>query len=246
MNSPLVYNRPMNAIVKIGLVGDRSDDVRAHGAIPKALESAARFVGLGVTHTWLPTAALAAGAGPELDDFNGIWCVPGSPYASMQGALAAIRHARERSIPFVGTCGGFQHALIEIARDVAGIASADHEESSPDAEEPIIHRLTCALREDEREVHILPGSRLASIYEREAIREGYQCAFGVNPKYRAALERAGVAFTADDDDGDPRAIELAAHPFFLATLFQFELAALRGATPPLAVAFLRAAAHRAE
>ncbi|HXX68939.1 MAG TPA: hypothetical protein VEK07_17260 [Polyangiaceae bacterium] len=234
----------MNPIVKIGLVGDRSDKRRAHSAIPRALESAARLIGLDVTHAWLPTPALAAGAGDALDDFDGIWCVPGSPYASMQGALAAIRCARERSIPFVGTCGGFQHALIEIARDVAGIASADHQESSPGAEEPVIHRLTCALREDEREVHILPGSRLASIYERETIREGYHCAFGVNLEYRAALERTGVAFTASDDDGDPRAIELAGHPFFLATLFQFELAALRGATPPLVVAFLRAVVLR--
>jgi CTP synthase (UTP-ammonia lyase) len=234
----------MNAIVKIGLVGDRSDKVRAHGAIPRALEGAARLAGLDVTHAWFPTAALAGGAGDEFDEFNGIWCVPGSPYASMQGALAAIRYARECSVPFVGTCGGFQHALIEIARDVAGFASADHEESSLGAEEPVIHRLTCALREDEREVHLLPGSRLASIYERQTIREGYHCAFGVNPKYRAALERVGVGFTATDKDGDPRAIELAGHPFFLATLFQFELAALRGATPPIVVAFLHAAALR--
>ena len=234
----------MNAIVKIGLVGDRSDKVRAHGAIPRALESASRLAGLDVTHAWLPTAGLAGGAGGAFDDFHGIWCVPGSPYASMQGALAAIRCARERSIPFVGTCGGFQHALIEIARDVAGIASADHEESNPGGEEPVIHRLTCALCEDEREVHLVAGSRLASIYERQTIREGYHCAFGVNPKYRAALERVGVGFTATDEDGDPRAIELAEHPFFVATLFQFELAALRGGTPPIVVAFLRAAALR--
>lgn len=205
--------------MKIGLVGDRSDERRAHGAIPRALESAARLIGLGVTHAWLPTAALAAGAGDELADFDGIWCVPGSPYVSMPGALAAIRCAREYSVPFVGTCGGFQHALIEIARDVAGIASADHEESSPGAEELVIHRLTCMLHEDEREIHLRPGSRLASIYERDSIREGYHCAFGVNPKYRAVLERTGVVFTGTDDDGEPRAMELAGHPFFLATLY---------------------------
>ena len=103
---------------------------------------------------------------------------------------------------------------------------------------------SCALLDDEREVHLLPGSRLASIYERESVREGYHCAFGVNPKYLAILKQVGVAFTATDKDGDPRAIELAGHPFFVATLFQFELAALRGATPPIVVAFLRAAALR--
>jgi CTP synthase (UTP-ammonia lyase) len=232
----------MKAIVRIGLVGDRSDSVRAHGAIPGALESAARAAGLDVTHAWLPTTTLAEAAGDRLSDFDGIWCVPGSPYASMAGALAAIRHARECDVPFLGTCGGFQHALIEIARDVAGIASADHEESNPGAEELVVQRLACALSEDEREVHLLPGSRLASIYERTTVREGYHCSFGVNPKYRAPLERVGVRFTATDEDGGPRAMELAGHPFFVATLFQFELAALRGVTPPIAVEFLRVAA----
>ncbi len=226
--------------VKIGLVGDKSDEVRAHRAIPRALESAAPLAGLDVAYTWLPTTELAGDASLELAELHGVWCVPGSPYASMQGALAAIRYARESSVPFLGTCGGFQHAVIEIARDVAGIASADHEESSPGAEEPVVHRLACALREDEREVTLVPGSRLATIYERETIHEGYQCSFGMNPKYRAALERAGLRFTAHDSDGEPRAFELAGHPFFLGALFQFELAALRGVTPPVVVAFLRA------
>jgi CTP synthase (UTP-ammonia lyase) len=228
--------------VNIGLVGDRRDECRAHRAIPGALGSAARLVGVDLSFAWLPTSSLADGMATDLAPFDGIWCVPGSPYTSMQGALAAIRHARERGVPFVGTCGGFQHAIIEIARDLAGIPSADHQESSPDAAEPVVCRLACALGEDEREVHLLPGSRLASIYERATIREGYHCSFGVNPKYRAALEREGVRFTATDGDGDPRAFELAGHPFFLGALFQFELAALRGATPPVVVAFLRAAA----
>jgi CTP synthase (UTP-ammonia lyase) len=232
----------MKAIARIGLVGDRSDTRRAHRAIPEALDRAAPLAGLRIAYEWLPTTELADGAGDRLADFDALWCVPGSPYASMRGALAAIRYARERSVPFLGTCGGFQHALIEIARNVAGIASADNEESRPDAAEPVVHRLACALNDDERVVDLLPGSRLASIYKRETIHEGYHCSFGVNPKYRAALERAGVRFTAHDRDGDPRALELAGHPFFVGALFQFELAALRGGTPPVVVAFLQALA----
>jgi CTP synthase (UTP-ammonia lyase) len=232
----------MRTIVKIGLVGDRRDSVRAHGAIPKALALAARALGVEVTATWLPTPTLERGVGDALAGLDAVWCVPGSPYASMQGALAAIRHVRDRGVPFVGTCGGFQHAVIAIARDVAGVTSADHQESNPDAPDPVIHRLACALREDERAVHVVPGSRLASIYERATVREGYQCAFGLNLRYRAALEGAGLRFTATDDDGEPRAFELAGHPFFVGTLFQFELAALRGEVPPIAVAFVRAAA----
>jgi CTP synthase (UTP-ammonia lyase) len=227
--------------VRIGLVGDRNERVRAHGAIPRALDGAGRVAGVAVEHSWLPTAQLASGAAEALKPLQGIWCTPGSPYASMEGALAAVRFARECQMPLLGTCGGFQHALIEVARDVAGIAGADHQESSPDTAEPLIHRLACALREDERAVHLLPGSTLAAIYERTEVREGYHCSFGLNPKYRLALEAAGVRFIATDDDGEVRAMELAGHPFFLAMLFQVELSALRGLVPPVAVAFVRAA-----
>jgi CTP synthase (UTP-ammonia lyase) len=234
----------MATIVHIGLVGDRRAEVAAHGAIPTALASAARLIELDVRPVWLPTDTLTAGVGEKLANFDGIWCVPGSPYSSIAGALAAIRYARERGLPFLGTCGGFQHALIEIARNVAGILFADHEESSPGAAELVVHRLECALRGVEREVSLLAGSRLASIYGRTTIREGYQCSFGVNPSYRSLFERVGVCFAASDEDGDPRAFELAGHPFFVGTLFQLELAALRGETPPVVVEFLRAATGR--
>jgi CTP synthase (UTP-ammonia lyase) len=233
----------MTKIVRTGLVGDRSDEVRAHGAIPVALERAARVAGCDVRAEWLPSTAVNV---EELADFDALWCVPGSPYASMDGALAAIRYARERGVPFVGTCGGFQHALIEIARDVAGLHGADHEESSPDAAVRIVTRLACSLVKVKGGISFAPGSRLAAIYEAPTAVEEYQCNFGVNAAYVSALERAGVRFVAHDDAGDPRAMELPAHPFFVATLFQFELSALPGtsATHPLAVAFVRAAMQR--
>jgi CTP synthase (UTP-ammonia lyase) len=57
----------------------------------------------------LPTEEIVAAT--RVACFSGLWCVPGSPYRSMEGALLAIRHARESGVPFLGTCGGFQHAL---------------------------------------------------------------------------------------------------------------------------------------
>src|SRR5205809_607084 len=81
----------------------------------------------------------------KLELFHGIWCVPGSPYRSMDGALRANRFARENGRPFLGTCGGFQHAIIESLRNVAGLKHADHAESNPDAKMPVIVRLACSL-----------------------------------------------------------------------------------------------------
>src|SRR5678815_549787 len=102
-----------NTTVHIGLVGDYNADVPAHQAIPRALALAADALALNVEATWLPTDEIRDEA--QLVAFAGLWCVPASPYRSMEGALRAIRVAREQPRPFLGTCGGFQHAVVEYA-----------------------------------------------------------------------------------------------------------------------------------
>jgi CTP synthase (UTP-ammonia lyase) len=233
--------------VRIGLVGDYSEGVRAHRAIPRAFELVAeRAQGPRVALTWLPTAALAgrdvAGATAGLD---GLWCVPGSPYASMDGALAAIRHARETGLPFLGTCGGFQHALIEVARDLLGVAGADHAEARPDAEMLLIDRLSCSLVGVNGRLHLAPRSRLAAIYGATEATEAYHCNYGLNPAHRPLIEASPLEIVALDDEREVRAVELGGHPFFVATLFQPELSALAGEVHPLVRAFANAAAASA-
>lgn len=101
-----------DAVLRIALVGDYSPQVTAHAAIPKALALVAEHLGCCVEPVWMATGRLDGNAAAELGPFDGVWCVPASPYASMEGALAAIRFARETSRPFLGTCGGFQHAVL--------------------------------------------------------------------------------------------------------------------------------------
>jgi CTP synthase (UTP-ammonia lyase) len=117
----------MRGRVTIGLVGDRSDSVQAHLAIPPALENAAETLGIAAAYEWVPTERIRSAS--RVAAFDGLWCVPGSPYLSMEGALIAIRCAREGRIPFLGTCGGFQHAVIEYARNVLGCQDATDGES---------------------------------------------------------------------------------------------------------------------
>ena len=111
--------------MRIGLIGDFNPEVIAHITIPQALTLAARKVECSVETEWLPTPFLEKDTEEKLEDFDGLWIVPASPYESMEGALLAIRFARERGVPFLGTCGGFQHALIEYARNVLNLAEAD-------------------------------------------------------------------------------------------------------------------------
>ena len=158
----------------------------------------------------------------------------------MEGALRGIRFARENSLPFLGTCGGFQHAVIEYARNVLGWADAEHAEVSPDAARPVIALLACALVDATDAVRFVPGTKIAAAYDCERATEGYRCRYGLNSTFQAALMSGPLRASAHDDAGEVRAVELDDHPFFVGTLFQPERAALKGQLPPLAVAFVRA------
>jgi CTP synthase (UTP-ammonia lyase) len=178
----------------------------------------------------------------DLVNASGIWVVPASPYENTAGVLAAIRWVRETKRPFLGTCGGFQHAMIEYARNVLGLPDADHAETNPAGSQLVVHQLACSLDQSAL-LHLVPKSRLHRIYGRDTAQETYRCSFGLNVSFRQQFERAGMQFTAFDESGDPRAAELPAsiHPFIIGTLFQPERTALRGETPPLARAFVQAA-----
>ena len=203
---------------KIALVGDRSPSVRAHGRIPLLLDALRRREGLVLDPYWIPSSEAT-----DLEGFDGIWVVPGSPYSDPETVVAAIAAARLGEIPFLGTCGGFQHAILHLARDLAGIENAQHAEYGL-TETDVIVQLECSLVGHEGPITYAPGTLMARIAGVERSLERYHCSYGISPSYVEVLERAGVTFGAHDDDGAPRALELQDHPFFLGTLFQPELA----------------------
>jgi len=226
-------------VLMLALVGDRDERITAHRAIDAALPLVARHLDVAIEGRWLATDSIADSA--ALRGVHGLWCVPGSPYRSMDGALRAIAHARTQGVPFLGTCGGFQHAVIEYARHVLRWGDAEHAETAPTAARPVITPLACALVEASETVRLVPGTRIARAYAAAQAHEGYHCRYGLNPLFREALLRGPLVATAFDAHGEVRAVELADHPFFVATLFQPERAALRGQAPPLALAFAQTA-----
>jgi len=228
----------MGSPLHIGIVGDRDDRITAHRGIAAALPLTAQALDVDLRASWLGTDTITDAR--VLDGIDGVWCIPGSPYRSMDGALLAIRHARERGVPFLGTCGGFQHAVLEHARHLLGWSDADHAETAPDAPRAVIALLECALVEASETVRLAPGSRIARAYGSETAHEGYHCRYGLNPRFREALLEGPLRATAFDEQGEVRAIERDDHPFFVATLFQPERAALQGRMPPLVRAFVQA------
>lgn len=234
----------MTGRVRVALIGDYDPSVVAHQAIPPALALAGAAVGAAVEPVWMRTDSVADDVTPQLAGFDGVWCVPASPYASMDGALRAIHFARTGGRPFLGTCAGFQHAVIEYARSVLGLPDADHTETSPGAAVPLIAPLGCSLVEATGGIRFAEGGRLRAIYGRPDSVEGYHCSYGVNPRYASLFASGALRVTATDDAGEPRAVELDGHPFFIATLYQPERSSLRGETHPLVTAFVAAMAER--
>ena len=230
----------MSRPLRIALIGDFCAEVKAHIAIPRALAQAAALCECTVEPIWLATDRIPNEHAARFADYHGFWCVPASPYASMEGALAAIRFARVMRRPFLGTCGGFQHALIEYARNVLGLTEADHAESNPEARLPIITPLACALRERSERVLLQPGSQVQNLYGELEVEEEFNCGFGPNACLAHVFQRPDLRVTGRNESGEMRVLELTDHPFFVATLFQPERRALRGEAHPLTIAFVQA------
>jgi len=234
-----MQHTPLKSTLRIALVGDYNHDTVAHQAIPLAIDDAAAVLEVTADYDWLATQEIASFE--DLVGYDAIWVVPGSPYKNARGAFIAIQYARENAVPFLGTCGGFQHGVIEYARNVLGWGDAAHAETDR-AGRMVISELSCALVEQTGAVELRPHTLIARAYGKETIDEGYHCSYGVSPEFAQELERGDLRVTGWDEEGEVRAVELVTHPFFVATLFQHERNALAGRPVPLVQAMLRAAA----
>jgi CTP synthase (UTP-ammonia lyase) len=227
--------------ISIGLIGDFNAAVTAHQAIPQAIQLAAESLDCAAEVVWIGTKTISNEPSAQLGNFSALWCVPASPYENMEGALSAIRYARETGVPFLGTCGGFQHTLLEYARNVLGFNDAHHAETDPESEFALIAPLSCSLVEKSGEIVFKEGSRLKAIYGTGETSEKYHCNYGLNPEYVSLFDQTPLQICGYDLAGEVRAVELADHPFFFATLFQPERSALEGKTHPLITAYVVAA-----
>ncbi|XUA17652.1 CTP synthase C-terminal region-related (seleno)protein [Citrobacter sp. OP27] len=226
--------------LRIALVGDFNSEVIAHQAIPLAIDDAAAVQELTADYDWVATADIKSA--DDLAGYDAIWLVPASPYINAEGALTAIRYARENSIPFLGTCGGFQHAILEYARNVLGWSDAAHAETDTEGR-MVIAPLSCSLVEKSDTIELRANTLIAKAYGRLSIEEGYHCNYGISPAFATELDEGALRVTGWDEEGEIRAVELVTHPFFVGTLFQHERNALAGRPAPLVHALLRAAAN---
>lgn len=220
----------------IAIVGDF-----VPGFLPQStIHDSVKHTGKTVAMKWVSTLDCETMTPGEFAEFSGFWIAPGSPYKSIQGALAAIRFAREHDIPTLGTCGGFQHLVLEFARHVLDIRDAQHAEYDPYASKLFITKLECSLVGQKLPVLIKSGSLARTIYAKSQSIEEYYCNFGVNPNYVANLEAGGLQVTGCDSDGEVRIIELPTNRFYVGTLFVPQTYSSSKTPHPLIAAFIEA------
>ncbi len=243
----------MSDAVRIAILGDYDPKSPTLPSIEKALQHAAAKLEIPLESKWIPTLDLAKpGVEKILESFDGIFAAPGSPYKSFEGMLKGIEFARRGDWPFLGTCGGFQYALIECARNVLGIKDADSAENNSGSKNIIIYPVACAVPNQAKgkpklsgavpEIKLRPGSYLHSFYSQEVVTEEFFCNFEVNPDYEWAAMEAGFPVVARGNNGEIRAIESPTHRFYIATLYQPQLSSKSGHPHPLIMAFVQAAA----
>lgn len=224
--------------MKIAIVGEYDPHFEPHALTDAALGHSARLLAMNVEASWISTADVSPNV---LDDFDGVWIAPGSPYRDMHRTLQVIQRARCEKLPCFGTCGGFQHMVIEFARHELGIRDAEHAEYDPYASRLIVARLACSLAGRDMHLSFAPDSLVAKIYGAPHAVERYYCNFGVNHAYAEQISVGGFRIVGSDAEGEARVMELASHPFFVGTLFVPQFRSTVDAPHPLVTAFLRSA-----
>lgn len=223
--------------IRIGIIGDY-DGRPAHIATNEAIKHGAARLGLEVETVWVSTDSLLDGIQEILQGFAGLWCAPGSPYKSMIGAINGIQFARENNYPFIGTCGGFQHAVIEYARNVFQIKEVMNDNFDPYEPNELITALSCSLIGQTRHILIDKSSKIYKTYGMDEVNEKYNCSFGLGKQFQSKLHNGGFKVVGTDEEGEARIIVLEQNQFFIATLFQPQLSSTYETPHPLIMAFL--------
>jgi CTP synthase len=191
------------------------------------------------------------GAAAVLAGLDGVLVAPGFGSRGIEGKVAAVRHARESQVPFFGICLGMQVAVIEFARNVAGLKGANSTEFEPNAAYPVVDFLPdqrditekgATMRLGSYPCVLTPGSLAATAYGAREIQERHRHRYEVNNEYRDALVSKGMKLSGTSPDRSlVEMIELPDHPYFVGCQFHPEFKSRPQAPHPLFQSFIAAA-----
>jgi CTP synthase (UTP-ammonia lyase) len=228
-------------VLRIGILGDFNSKFDTHRATDQALALAGTALDVEISAEWIPTRNIAP---TNLREYQALIIGTGL-YDDREAVLAGVQEAREQRIPTLGACGGFQHMILEYARNVLGLKNPGHAEFDTDTSEHVIVPLECSLWGSEGEISLDPSSQAGMLYPESTATESFYCSFGVSPACSELLHKSPLRVAGTDAQGLIRVTELPGHPFFIGTLFVPQARALQGKSHPLVEGFVRCAVeHR--
>jgi len=244
-------------IVRIAVVGKYVTLHDAYLSVMEALKHGGFYHAAKVEISWVASDDLAAeGVTDTLREADGVLVPGGFGVRGVEGKVEAIRYAREESVPFLGICLGLQCAVIEYARNVCGLADANSSEFFPATCDPVIDILPeqkgvadmgGTMRLGAQPCHLAPGTHAGAAYGEPIVYERHRHRFEVNPKYHEVLRQNGLVVSGHSPDGRlAEIVELADHPFFVASQFHPELKSRPTKPHPLFREFIGAARVRME
>lgn len=251
--------------VRVAIVGKYTQLEDAYKSIAEALTHGGMANRVRVKAEWIDSEIFEReDPAPWLEEFNAILVPGGFGERGTEGKIKAAQFAREKGVPYLGICLGMQMAVIETARNLAGVARAgseefDHEKGEKRFE-PVVYHLkewvqgnqTVARKADDAKggtmrlgaytAILAPGSKAAEVYHATTIEERHRHRYEVDVKYRDRLEKCGLVFSGMSPDGRlPEIVEVKGHPWFIGVQFHPELKSKPFAPHPLFADFVRAA-----
>jgi len=246
--------------VTIGVVGKYTSLLDSYKSLAEAMTHGGIANNVRVNVNWLDSEIFESdGAIQHLEDVHGILVPGGFGERGAEGKIAAARFARERKVPYFGICFGMQMAVIEAARNLAGIPGAGSTEFGP-CEDAVVGLLTewtsdnhierrnvdseygGTMRLGAYDCTVEAGSRVHEIYGATEIDERHRHRYEVNINYREVLENAGLKFSGLSPDGElPEIAELEDHPWYIGVQFHPELKSKPFEPHPLFTSFIEAA-----
>ncbi len=242
--------------IEIAIVGKYIRLSDAYLSVVEALRHAAIAIGSDLNLRWISSEELETyGAEHFLKGIGGIVVPGGFGFRGVDGKITAIQYARENQIPFLGLCLGMQCSVIEWAQHVAKLENANSAEFVPDATNPVINLLPeqqdvvdlgGTMRLGLYPCRIAPNTLAASLYQEEVIYERHRHRYEFNNAYRNLFLDTGYTISGTSPDGRlVEIIELAQHPFFIATQFHPEFRSRPSTPHPLFQGFIQAAIRHA-
>jgi CTP synthase len=249
--------------VTVAIVGKYTDLKDAYKSLNEALMHGGIANRVKVNLEWIESQIFESEeTAAYLEDVHGILVPGGFGERGAEGKIQAAKFARTRGLPYLGICFGMQMAVIEVARDVAGIQGAGSTEFGPTGE-PVVGLMSEWMKGEELERReqngnlggtmrlgaydavLAKGSEIASIYGTTHISERHRHRYEVNMRYRDRLEAAGLRFSGLSPDGLlPEIVEIPDHPWFIGVQFHPELKSRPFQPHPLFASFINAAVEQ--